>query len=51
MIKRKTFDKYQFPEFARGTLIEHLENGLHKVPIEKSKTVRDFWHTITNYFK
>lgn len=51
MNERKTSEKYEFPEFARGTFIEHLENGRRQAPIEKVKSARDFWHTITNYFK
>lgn len=51
MNEPKTIEKYEFPEFARGTLIEHLENGMRQAPIERAKDARDFWHTITNFFK
>lgn len=51
MNKKKASENYEFPEFARGTFIEHLENGIRQAPVERAKAVRDFWHVITKYFK
>lgn len=46
MIEPKTSEKYVFPEFARGTLIEHLENRQDKLNTQKIKTAPSFWNTL-----
>lgn len=47
----KTTEKYVLPEFARGTLIEHLEKCSRKTPIVKRKASYNFWYNLTKFFK
>lgn len=49
MNKHQSPEKYEFPEFARGTLIEHLEKGRSHHPRRKEKNKPNFWNTLANF--